>query len=344
MFKLDDDDMQRHLLRIVTGLSLGLTMLLLLGCGSNTPDSGGASGEGDDEDDLSNQLYQGMQSQRLGPHTATFHAEFAPSDGSTGWVYNVSSRINDPSASMMRDLQIEGLSSGKDPGDVTLVLVGKTQYMVGQGVGEGLCFLFPVGVDLEDSFLTPDTFLEAHEVDDEVLARAGEQDIAGQKGTGFNFQADAVGDFTNVEGTIVLSGEGAVLQYTFAGDTVEDTMLDGVPGRLSWQYSVEQFGAGETISVPSECLIDLPMTADAERTVRLPGVIQYETQSTLEEITAFYEKAMVEQGWSVYEFPQVRDDAVVLTYARSGQILNISIKEDEDNNLVRLFIEPDPAS
>jgi hypothetical protein len=248
--------------------------LALIGCRSSTPETPAAEDEDDSDGgggiDISNQIYQGLQSDRLGAHGATFHAQFTPSDGSAGWTYDVTTQVNDPNTALSRALAIEGLSSGKDPGDVTLVRVGETQYMTGEGVGVGLCYLFPLGVDVERAFLSPDSFLPPAQVPDEVLTLSGQQAVSGEDGTAFVL-ASTVGDYTNVEGTIVLSGNGAVLQYTFAGDTVEDYLLDGVPGRLTWDYTVQSFGVGDTINVPAECLVNLLMTEDAGDMVRLPA-------------------------------------------------------------------------
>jgi hypothetical protein len=335
---------ERNVLRIVTGLVWGMMALALLGCGSSAPETPTA----EDEDDsgsgsnISGQIYQGLQGDRLGAHRAAFHAQFTPADGSAGWTYDITTQVNDPITSLSRSLAIEGLSRGKDPGDVTMVRVGETQYMTGEGVGVGLCYVFPAGVDVERSFLSPDSFLPPAQVPDTALTLSGPQEVSGERGTAFVL-ASSVGDFTNVEGTIVLSSSGAVMHYTFAGDTVEDELLNGVPGRLTWEYAVQSFGAGDAINVPSECLVTLPMTDDAGELVRLPGIIQYESDMSVEEVTAFYQQALSSEGWGVYQFPQVQEDAAVLTYARSGQILNVSVQTDDDRSMIRLFIEPEPA-
>lgn len=321
--------------RFVTAI---LIFGLLAACSSDkddqTPDSRDV-----EETQVASQIYQGIRADLLGPHSALFHAEFTPADGSPGWRYDVKFQVNEPGVTVRRDLSISGLSANEDPGDVTLLQVGDRQYMIGEAVGTSRCLLFPADVDLDESFLTPDSFLPAANIPDQVLDRAGKETVAGQEGDVYTFEEETLSNFTNVRGALVQHPDGGWLRFTFDGDTADENVVGGGAGHLLWEYVVTALGTADSITEPAECTIDLPLMADASNIARLPGVIKYDTASPVAEVTAFYEQSLPPEGWGVFEFPQIRDEATVLTFARAGEILNVSVQATETGSQVQLFVE-----
>lgn len=329
-----NSSINRILLMMVAAALIGV----LSACGANPtpPPQDSMSREEQDATTIANQIYRGLQNDALGAHTAEFTAEFAPSDGSAGWTF---ATMLEHGENQRRVLTIDGLPANVDPGDVTLISVGDRQYMTGEAVGVSRCLLFPADVDLDDSFLTPDAFLPPISVPDSALTKGAEETVAGQVGTVYTFENAAIGGLTNATGSIVLAENGAVLRSTVEGDMLDDKLLNGVEGHINWNYVVTSVGAGEAINVPAECVVDLPVMDDAEDLARLPNLIQYATDGTLEELQAFYDTELKALGWGVYEFPQVREESTVLTYAKDGVILSVSIEAEGGKRLVQLFTE-----
>lgn len=287
---------------------------------------------------VARQTYKGIQQANPGAHSSTFHAEFAPSDGSAGWSFDVTTTPGSAPGGLRRDLTMDGLPPSIDPGDITLIAAGGQQYMIGEAVGASRCLLFPDTVNLDKSFLTPDDFLPAYQIPDSALSKGGQETVADQQGTVYNLP-QSIGNFSNVQGSIVIAKDGSVLRYTLEGDTVDSKMLKDVKGRLKWEYIVTAVGADQAIAAPAECAIDLPVMPDAENLTKLPSRIEYDTASTLEEVTAFYQQELPKLGWGVLEFPQVQDQATVLTYALEGQTLSVSVQIEGDKRKVQLFTE-----
>ncbi len=289
-------------------------------------------------------VYNGLHLDALEHYTAVFTAEFDARDSSgQAWAYHLEIQAASPRA-IQRSLSIEGARPEEDPGDVVLTLKDDVQYMTGEAVGESSCLIFPASVDLGTSFLTPDDFM-APEVLADALTPAGNVSVAGQTGTRYTFQADTLGDFTNVSGEIVKAVDGGyVLRYDLSGDLVDTYFAAGNSGHLTLHFEITDLTAGPSIEMPSGCQIDLPLADDATEIAKLPGMVSYSSAHSSAELVAFYEEALPTQGWQRYALPTSQDDKTLLVYARSGEFLNITVTDTSGGSEVMLLITDAPAA
>lgn len=281
--------------------------------------------------------YQGLGLDALEAYAATFEVSFtAEGDPAASWDYTVDI-LSSPTA-LRRDLRIEGVGPEQDPGDITLIQIGETQYMTGEGIGDASCLIFPESYDLENSFLTPDDFLP--DLADITLEPDGPETVAGQPGMGYTFEAESLGDFTGVSGTLVLADEaGYLLRYDFTGSTTDSRFAPGQVGELSWHYEITSTNPGEALSAPGDCSIDLPVMDDAAELTSLFGVTTYSTPSSSEAVLDFYVEALPAAGWERYSLPHTQDNITLLVYAQGGEFLNIKIESTDSGSDVQLVLE-----
>ncbi|GAB4478991.1 MAG: hypothetical protein Kow00124_24060 [Anaerolineae bacterium] len=315
--------------RIIRAAWIILAALLLAACGGAGDEEGSPDGPGPQA-----VAYSGMGIDRLPGYTATFTAGFVGQG--VAWTYQLDLAA-DGMGGTLRSLRLEGVDPAIDLGDVTLTLLGDTQYMTGPGVGEAGCLIAPAGVDLEASFPLPDDFL-APGVIGPALREAGQETVAGLMGTRYT-AGGALGEFSDVTAEIVIAEEsGAVLRYDFSGQVAETRFAGGEVGRLTWRFEVTS-AAPAALAVPAECVIAYPIPEDAADLVRLPGLILFESPRGREEVVAYYQQTLAAQGWEVFAQPVTENETTVLSYAQGGEIITISIAATETGSSVQLFVE-----
>lgn len=323
---------------------LALTVILLVlsltwvGCGLGG--NGLLVGGGKDGEPV---RVTGVGAESLTTYAATFTVTFEP-DGNpeSGWMYSVKTLVTENPSARQQTLAMEGLGRDKDPGDTTLIQVGDRQYMIGEGVGAAGCLIFPASVDLSESYLAPGDFLPSSDL--KKLDSLGDVEIAGQAGERFTFATDAVGNFTGVTGDLVRAkGGDYVLLYAMTGHTLDTHFGEGTPGKMAWHYEITDLSPDEVLSVPPECDISLPIMVDAQELSRLPGLIEYTSVTPAAEVVAFYQRELEADGWLVYELPATGDNTTLLSYARGGELLKVSITLTASGAEVKLFLEDRPA-
>ncbi len=316
--------------RIIKTAWIALAALLLAGCGGAAGSVKG-SPDGSVAGDV---VYGGMGLEMLPGYAASFTAGFVGQ--AAAWTYQLDLAA-DGTGGTLRSLRLEGVDSAIDLGDVTLTLLGNTQYLTGPGVGDAGCLIAPAGVGLGASFPLPDDFI-APEVIGPALREAGSETVAGLAGTRYT-AAGTLGEFSDVDAEIVIAEEsGAVLRYDFSGQVAERRFADGEVGQLTWHFEVTSV-APVGLAVPAECAIAYPIPEDATDLVRLPGLILFESPRGREEVVAYYQDTLAAQGWEVFAQPVTENETTLLSYAQGGEIINISIAATETGSSAQLFVE-----
>lgn len=343
---------------VVVVVVLSMTSFVLMACGTGQGETAaegvvgeqaGGRGEGEIEggpivptltDGPQAPACEGLGLDSLSAYAASFEMTFvAGDDASLTWTYTLDILAGGQPPGIRCSLSLGGVPSEQDLGDITLTLIGDTQYMTGEAVGELGCLVFPATVDMGTSFLTPEDFLSLSVLSD-VLTPTGEETVAGQDGTLYTFEVDTLADFTNVSGEIVLAqDDNYVLRYDFTGNTVDTRFSGGQEGQMTWHFEITDLAPAETVGVPDGCEINYPIMSDATSLARLPGLITYNSSSSREDVQAFYEEALPAEGWERYDLPATSEDTTILTYARTGELLDISITRAEGGSEVQLFLQ-----
>ncbi len=268
----------------------------------------------------------------------TYHATFEMRfEGTYTWVYHLESRVGSGAdgGATAYDLHIEGVEASQNPGDVRVVLEGDVVKMRGPATDDA-CVQFPSDLDLGQSFLTPDDLIPIQEVE-AALHPVGTETIAERETTHYTLRQPNLAGWQNVEIDVWKdTASGATLRYDLHVQGM-DPLFDAGEGTLSGQFVVNDIGP-QTIEPITGCEIDLPLPPDATRLVRMPGLVAFESAATPDEIVAFYRTALAEAGWEPLAEPEHGVDAVLLSYRRDGETLDVNIENRETGVYVELLL------
>jgi hypothetical protein len=276
------------------------------------------------------QLYAGLRLENLEAYHARFEVRF---EGDYEWVYLLETRAD--GRNLEHNLHLEGVGADRNPGDVRLVTEGGITRMRGPGTDDE-CLQFPTDLDLGLRFLTPDDLVRPQGLG-QLPEATGSETIAGVRTIHYSLSRQVLDGWRDLElGLWVDEGTGAVMRYDLTA-TGPDPLFDAGEGMLSGQFLVDDVGP-QTIEPVSGCEIDLPLPADATDLVKLPGgLISFESTADGTEISAFYQAEMPEDGWNLLEEPQIGVDALVLSYGRDGETVQINIESRNGGSRVELL-------
>jgi hypothetical protein len=261
-------------------------------------------------------------------HT-TFDMHF---EGTYRWGYRLES-CTDGSA-MAYYLHIEGVSTPQNLGDIRVVVEGDVARMRGPATDDA-CVQFPSDFNLGRSFLSPDDLIPPQDLS--ALRALGVEAVARREATHYTLRQPELAGWRDVEIDVWRDNEtGVTLRYNLqlAGS---DPLFDAGDGLLSGQFAVDDIGP-QTIEPIAGCEIDLPLPSDAARLVRMPGLIAFESTATSDATVAFYQAALAQAGWESIAEPEAGIDAVVLSYRRDGQTLDVNIEVREAGVYVELLL------
>jgi hypothetical protein len=268
--------------------------------------------------------------QALTTYHATFTLHFR---GTYTWTYQLESLTD--GHRMAYDLHIEGVPPAQNPGDVRVVLEDDTARMRGPAT-EDACVQFPSDFDLGRSFLSPDMLIPPRELEG-VLRPLGTEVVAGRGTTHLSAQQAQLAGWQDVEVDMWRDeATGEILRYDLRL-VGADPLFDAGEGVLSGRYSIDDTGP-QTIEPIAGCEIDLPLPPDATHLVSMPGLVAFESASTSNEIIAFYQTALPDMGWVSSTEPQSGADAVLLSYRRQAQLLDINIEPRQEGVHVQLLL------
>jgi hypothetical protein len=257
-------------------------------------------------------------------------------EGAFDWTYDLETSTDGHAVEY--HLHLEGVSSSRDPGDVRVVMEGDTVRMRGPGTDDE-CLQFPSDVELDLAFLTPDDLISPQALQ-EPLIRLGDETIAGTDATHYTVHQANLDGWHDLEVDLWLDDKtNAVLRYELDA-TGPDPLFDAGNGTLTGQFLVNNVGP-QMIEPITGCEIDLPLPPDATRLARLPGLIAFESATTPDELVVFYQTALTDTGWESLDEPQIGDDAILLSYRRGEQTLEINIETSEEGTHVELLLSKD---
>lgn len=132
---------------------------------------------------------------------------------------------------------------------------------------------------------------------------AGVDDVRGVAARRYTFDERALGlsGMVESEGEFWLAVDSSLLlRYTLTQQGGADYFGEGVDGSVVWEY--ELVYGNPTPAWPAACedgtsFLDLPLLPEAADVDSSPGILTFLTQSTPEEVLAFYEQALAEAGW-----------------------------------------------
>jgi len=281
--------------------------------------------------ELESLTYPGFSTDGLGPFSATYEIRF---EGSYTWTYLLRIRA-DGTLSEYR-LSYEGVDPSDNPGDVRMVTDGLTSRMIGPGT-DNECFLFPGDFESDLSFFTPDDLIDPY-LANEGLEKVGEDEFEGMVGDHLSGQHESLGEWNNVHIDIWLSQpERQTMLYEFSAEG-EDPLFDAGIGRVSGNFLIKELGE-QIIDPINGCDLPVPAPDSATHIVSYPGLVAFNSEDTPQRIVAFYQSALPAYGWQEASPIEIGEDAVVMSYQRGEEQLEINIEIVSDGVKVEILLQ-----
>jgi hypothetical protein len=278
-----------------------------------------------------------MSLAELGPFSALFTLEF---DGRDDWVYQVRTRYDN--SQVEYNLEITGVTTSTDPGDVRLVNLGGVNQMIGPGT-DNYCVQFPDEMDTGVLFISPVDLVDPGSLSENwriekehiFLDREVEIHTANQ---------DYYFGWENIEAEMVIDNKtGAILSYTF--DAVgADPLYGNGGGKIHGEFIVDEL-TRQKISPIDGCEIPVPIPDDASNIVILPGLYSFNTALGPVKMDEFYDQELLIDGWG--RESALVDDSVregVLVYFSETKTLTVHIQAVNPDDFtqgyqVKLYLE-----
>ncbi len=303
---------------------LPLFILLLTACAAGSPGSGDpTNGEG--------ARYEGLKLEELGAYHATFLLRF---QGDYEWIYRLDTRAD--GTTVERLLHMEGVRPAQNPGDIRLVSQNGINQMRGPGTEE-ICVQYPADIDRGPTFLTPDDLLAPASLSGR-LEKANTETLEGMTATRYFLRDTSLAGWQNPQVDIWRdAASGAVLRYDLKLEG-GDPLFDAGQGELTGLFLVNAVEP-QQIEPIAGCEVDLPLMENAYEFVKLPGLLAYRSPSGSQEAVEFYQSNLAALGWEPLGAPEIGVDAVLLSFQRGAETLDIHIENRRNGIAIELLME-----
>ncbi len=212
--------------------------------------------------------------------------------------------------------------------------------------GEGACTAKPI--QQEDPLsqrLEPASFLSG------VIGaeEAGAEEVNTIAATHYKFDQRALGEdgLNQSVGELWVATDGSYLvKYLLTTTAGPDYFGKGVDGTLKLDYELTAPNAPLAIALPDDCppgLVDAPQLPDATNVHNSPGVLTYDSPTSLADAAAFYEKQLPPLGWSARVDPIISDTTAMLNYTREDQAMIVTIETGPAGSSVTIFTAKNQA-
>jgi hypothetical protein len=305
-------------------LSLFLVMLLAA-CSSDSTETLPAQSTGTSAKPISTSaansnaaIWSAANHDLLGSYSSTFLIQFS---GPVQWKYTLQTRK--ASGLSENSLHIEGLDKTTNPGDIRTVTDSITTWMIGEGTDQE-CVQFPNNQGMDPKWITPESIVSPSELSTH-LKLVGEEPFAGRESLHYAGSAARVDVWKDTRFELWLDkSTKALLKLEFFASGDDEFFWTG-SGTLYAHYTVAGLNPGKIEPVPG-CALSVPLPDSAVHLVRLPGLVSFESKVRVDEIRAFYQDRLPKYNWKEAETPAQSQTAVVLSYQRNAEKVEIHIE------------------
>jgi hypothetical protein len=116
---------------------------------------------------------------------------------------------------------------------------------------------------------------------------------------------------------------------------------EGTAGALTWDYELTDVNQPVTLALPADCpagMVNAPQLPDASNVVNMPGLLAYDTASSLGDAAAFYQKQIPALGWKLIGNPTVTDTTALLDFTQKDQNMTVIITTDAGGTKVNILL------
>lgn len=139
----------------------------------------------------------------------------------------------------------------------------------------------------------------------------------------------------------VASDGGYIVKYLLTTKGNADYFGEGIEGTITWNYELTDINQPLTITLPDNCpggLVNAPLLPDASNILNMPGILIYDTSSSLADTAAFYQQEIPKLGWELVGEPNLTDTSALLDYIQGDKTLTIIITSDNIKTTVNMML------
>lgn len=305
--------MKRKLLPMII-----LTLLLLSSC--STPAPTGQTVEGPRPTSQAEHP-DAIKRDAFDAYSATFNVNF---DGPKPWKYQLIIRKSKDLHELV--YHVEGIENQQKLGDVRMVTDGTTSWMIGPST-DNACVQFPANAGLDPTFIYPENILTMTELG-KVANFVREEPLTGRNSMYYLVGPMVVGRWMDASVEYHQEkGSEALLQFAMLG-TGDDNFFGTGKGTIMATYTVDSLEP-PAIEPVTGCEISLPLPESAQMFVRMPGLASFESQQSADALVQFYQQQLSAANWVEVEPPAQSESAVVLSYRRDVETVEIQVEGNE---------------
>jgi len=177
---------------------------------------------------------------------------------------------------------------------------------------------------------------------------AGADTVNGAQASHYTFDERALGlaGLAKAQGELWVAAEsGYLVKYMLTTTGGADYFGPDTTGILTWDYELTQVGQPVDIQLPADCpagRVTAPQLPDAANVQSLPGVLTYDSASSLAEAVTFYQDQLPPLGWVLTGDPvdtgalPIDQTTVILDFTQAQQTLTVILTAGPAGTQVRV--------
>jgi hypothetical protein len=175
---------------------------------------------------------------------------------------------------------------------------------------------------------------------------AGQETVEGISTRHYTFDATSLGlpEDVQASGDVWLANQGGyIVKYSLQVTSSGSYFGEGKQGTEQTEYLLSQVEARPEVAYPDGCepvLTDIPAMENATEVIRLPGLLDYYSNSTLEAIINFYTELFESRDWVIAIDYRPEGQQAMLVFARpdSEEVSMVSVQSHGESMWVSVSV------
>jgi hypothetical protein len=173
---------------------------------------------------------------------------------------------------------------------------------------------------------------------------AGSETVNATAANHYTFDERASGQSGLVKSTgevWVASEGGYIVKYLLTTKGNADYFGEGIEGILTLDYELTDVNQPVTFKLPDDCpagLVNAPLLQDASNVLNMPGMLTYDTSTSLTDIVAFYQKEIPNMGWKLVGDPTITEKAALMEFKQGNKTMSIILTADDYGTTVDVVL------
>ena len=173
---------------------------------------------------------------------------------------------------------------------------------------------------------------------------AGNETVNAVAANHYTFDERAFGQLGIAQSTgemWVATEGGYLVKYLLTTKGNSDYFGEGIEGTIKWDYELTDINQPVTITLPDNCpggMVNAPLLPDASNILNMPGILMYDTSTSLADTAAFYQQESPKLGWELVSEPSLTDTSALLDYIQGDKTLTIIITSDKIKTAVNMLL------